>query len=143
MPRQRNWSAFTGLLLGFGAIAAYFLLVLTHDPSLHRWLESPVANLIAVGAGLALSFLGVRQALRRTHSGRVLAPVLATLNLVLAGLFGWYLFVYSYQMPAAARAPAVGTAAPDFALRDDRGKEVRLSSLRGQPVVLIFYRGHW
>ncbi len=40
-----------------------------------------------------------------------------------------------------ARAPAVGTTAPDFELPllDDRAKTVRLSSFRGErPVALIF-----
>ncbi len=32
-----------------------------------------------------------------------------------------------------------GESAPEFALRADDGKEVRLSALRGQPVVLYFY----
>jgi len=32
-----------------------------------------------------------------------------------------------------------GQNAPDFTLRADDGKEVRLSALRGQPVVLYFY----
>lgn len=31
--------------------------------------------------------------------------------------------------------------APDFALPDDQGRTVRLSSLRGKPVVLVFYPG--
>ena len=32
-----------------------------------------------------------------------------------------------------------GQQAPDFTLLDDRGEEVRLSALRGKPVVLYFY----
>jgi peroxiredoxin Q/BCP len=32
-----------------------------------------------------------------------------------------------------------GQQAPDFALRDDAGETVRLSDLRGRPVVLYFY----
>jgi peroxiredoxin len=32
-----------------------------------------------------------------------------------------------------------GTAAPDFELRSDDGSTVRLSDLRGKPVVLYFY----
>ena len=32
-----------------------------------------------------------------------------------------------------------GQEAPDFTLRTDRGEELRLSSLRGRPVVLYFY----
>jgi len=32
-----------------------------------------------------------------------------------------------------------GQPAPDFSLRDDHGKTVKLSQLRGKPVVLYFY----
>jgi len=46
--------------------------------------------------------------------------------------------------PSAKRSPTVaklevGDLAPDFSLLDDRGTEVRLSGLRGRPVVLYFY----
>lgn len=34
---------------------------------------------------------------------------------------------------------SVGQQAPDFTLRDENNKEVSLSSLRGTPVVLVFY----
>jgi peroxiredoxin (alkyl hydroperoxide reductase subunit C) len=34
---------------------------------------------------------------------------------------------------------AVGQEAPDFKLRDENNQEVTLSSLRGTPVVLVFY----
>jgi hypothetical protein len=143
MKPPRNWYAVVGLLLGIGGIVAYFLLILTHDPSVHQWLEMPALNLIVIAAGLALSAMGVYRAVSRTHGGRVWAPIAATLNLALAGVFVWWLFSFSYQMPAAARAPALGAVAPDFALLDQRGNEVRLSALRGQPVVLLFYRGFW
>ncbi len=33
----------------------------------------------------------------------------------------------------------VGDEAPDFTLRDENNQEVKLSSLRGTPVVLVFY----
>lgn len=39
--------------------------------------------------------------------------------------------------------PAVGAEAPDFKLVDQDGKRVTLSALRGQKVVLVFYRGYW
>jgi len=35
--------------------------------------------------------------------------------------------------------PIAGSAAPDFALEDERGAVRRLSDFRGQPVVLYFY----
>lgn len=43
--------------------------------------------------------------------------------------------------PAAAATvvPAVGDAAPDFELSNQFGEPVRLSSFRGQNVVLVFY----
>jgi thioredoxin-dependent peroxiredoxin len=37
------------------------------------------------------------------------------------------------------RLPRVGDQAPDFELPDQDGEPVRLSALRGQPVVLYFY----
>ncbi len=38
---------------------------------------------------------------------------------------------------------AVGTMAPDFELPSTAGGNIRLSSLRGKNVVLVFYRGYW
>lgn len=35
--------------------------------------------------------------------------------------------------------PEVGEPAPDFTLPSDEGTSVRLSALRGKPVVLFFY----
>ena len=35
--------------------------------------------------------------------------------------------------------PKVGDPAPDFALPDQNGNEVRLSALKGKKVVLFFY----
>ena len=44
----------------------------------------------------------------------------------------------------AARAVATGDTAPDFTLEDQTGRKLTLSAERGkQPVVLIFFRGHW
>jgi peroxiredoxin len=41
-------------------------------------------------------------------------------------------------------AKAVGEAAPDFELPDERGRSVTLTALRREgPVVLVFYRGAW
>ncbi len=37
----------------------------------------------------------------------------------------------------------VGQPAPDFTLKDEEGRDVRLSDLKGQPVVLVFYPFDW
>jgi hypothetical protein len=38
---------------------------------------------------------------------------------------------------------SVGSTAPDFELPSPSGSKLKLSSLRGKNVVLIFYRGYW
>ncbi|MGG5171488.1 peroxiredoxin [Pseudarthrobacter sp. J1738] len=46
------------------------------------------------------------------------------------------------QSPASrdfSKAPAVGEVAPDFELVNQFGEPVRLSALRGAPVVVVFY----
>ena len=47
--------------------------------------------------------------------------------------------VFVLGMRAGDKAPAVGTAAPDFTLNSQEGKPVSLSSFRGKWVVLYFY----
>ena len=44
---------------------------------------------------------------------------------------------------AALGTPRVGQPAPDFTLRDQNGKAIRLAAARGAKVVLVFYRGYW
>lgn len=44
-------------------------------------------------------------------------------------------------MPVDSETVPVGQPAPDFALTAIDGSEVRLSALRGRPVVLVFLRG--
>ncbi len=43
------------------------------------------------------------------------------------------------------QSPVVtGTEAPDFTLKDQHGRQIKLSESRGKnPVVLVFYRGYW
>src|SRR5262245_31433176 len=139
----RNWPAIGGFVLGVGGVVGYFALVMRHDSGLNWLLRTPVVNLALVAVGLFLSLVGVISAFQHTRGGRVLAPILGALNLALCGFWVWQLFVASYHLPSAAHAPAVGTAAPDFELRNDHGDPVRLSSWRGRNVVLLFYRGFW
>jgi peroxiredoxin len=39
--------------------------------------------------------------------------------------------------------PRVGKAAPDFTLKDQEGRQVRLSQFRGRNVVLAFFPLAW
>lgn len=53
-------------------------------------------------------------------------------------LAGW-----AQVLPKPQTASAQGKPAPDFTLQDQNGKTVRLSSLKGQRVLLVFFRGTW
>jgi len=44
-------------------------------------------------------------------------------------------------MPLDSEAVPLGQVAPDFELTSIEGQEVKLSSLRGRSVVLVFLRG--
>ena len=45
--------------------------------------------------------------------------------------------------PKAQTPSAEGQMAPDFTLKDQDGKDFRLSGQRGHSVLLYFYRGYW
>jgi peroxiredoxin len=52
-----------------------------------------------------------------------------------------YALLYYYPKPQIASA--AGRPAPDFTLRDQDGQPFTLSTQRGKPVLIYFYRGHW
>jgi len=109
-----------------------------------------------------LLFFGVRRAFApdRRLISKIMSSVLATLSLLVLGMFIFVLFVASRWLPASTGAPQVGQKAPDFNLVDPNNKPVSLSELlsstiktdpaasAGGPrapkgVLLIFYRGYW
>lgn len=49
----------------------------------------------------------------------------------------------NYPLARPQVASAEGKPAPDFTLPDAEGNPFQLSKLRGQRVVVIFYRAHW
>ena len=46
-------------------------------------------------------------------------------------------------MPKEDKGLQAGTPAPDFTLTDTDGQAVHLQDLRGQWVVVMFFRGTW
>jgi len=54
---------------------------------------------------------------------------------------GWIASKMRLAKPQVAYADL--QVAPDFTLNDQDGKPFTLSSLRGSPVVVVFYRGYW
>ena len=89
--------------------------------------------LIGVGMGLAVAALAVGPGLA--------GGILAGLTLVLGAL--WFGLAAISKQSRQAPAVAVGDAVPDFTAPDEHGEPVRLADLRGQPLLLKFFRGHW
>ena len=48
-----------------------------------------------------------------------------------------------YPLAKPQVASNAGKPAPDFVLKDQDGKDFRLSEHRGSKVLIVFYRGHW
>jgi hypothetical protein len=137
-PRRSVALAALGLILGLAGVVGYFVVVLRLGAWLPRVRNDALPNWIFVVAGLGLSTLATIRATR----GRRLAPgILLGVNLVLAAAFVAILYVV--PVVPEAHGPAIGAAAPDFALLDQTGKPVRLADFRGKPLLLVFYRGFW
>ena len=48
------------------------------------------------------------------------------------------------ESPGRSGKPGIGDLAPDFKLLDSEGEATTLQDLvKGQPIVLLFYRGDW
>jgi hypothetical protein len=135
--RPQLLSAYAGLALVLTGVLGYFAVVLLLPAWVPFVRNHAVPNWLLVMAGLGLSMFAVRRAAPGAWTPRVLLGV----NTSLAAMFAAFLYVM-LSVPAA-RGPAIGAAAPDFALVDQTGKTVRLSDYRGSPLLLVFYRGHW
>ena len=136
LPRAFRGLALASLLLVLTGVIGYFIVVFRAAAWLPSVRNDALPNWLLVAVGVGLSVL----AMRRAPTART-PKVLLGVNVVLAGLFATILYVI--PIVPAATGPALGAPAPDFALLDQSGKRVQLSDLRGAPVLLVFYRGHW
>ncbi len=144
--RKRNYAIGAGFVLGLFAVVSYFALVTPMiGPRIPFLRDVPLLNFALLAAALLLSWIGVRRAFsqRAEYRGVWLGSILAGLNLGLAALFVWYVAVFSSELPESPNAPRVGVQAPDFTLPDQSGQPLSLADLRGQKVLLVFYRGYW
>ncbi len=149
MKRRLNIALYAGFLLTLAAAVGYFT-VLVQFPATR---DVPWVPLLLFAAALFLFWRGISRAFGRSleYRGKIAGPILTLCSLLLMGLFVWYAFWFSRQLPAAAGAPQVGQPAPDFTLPDTSGARVTLSHLWApadgdavpRKVLLIFYRGYW
>lgn len=154
MKRRLNLFVWAGFLIAVLASLSYFVLFarfpITRD---FPWVNLP----LFVVAGVLL-VMGLRRAFSQpeAYRGKISGPILATLSMLILGLFLFYVFRLSKRLPSSRGAPQVGQKAPDFTLPDKDGHPVTLSQLlsstinggenaaeKAKGVVLIFYRGYW
>jgi len=90
----------------------------------------------------ALMVLGILLALMGfVKEPGLLGGIAASLAILAGSLF---LFVtLTSRLPEKRPSVSVGQAAPDFTAREADGKNFTLSSLKGRPVLLKFFRGYW
>ena len=65
------------------------------------------------------------------------------LALFLLAISSWAQRVPGLPGPTDLNRVVPGVTAPDFELPSATGGSVKLSSLRGKTIILVFYRGHW
>lgn len=130
-----------GLAMTVTGALSYFLYFFQF-PALR---DTPLLNLPVVWLGLAAATVGWVGVFGRGGSvlGKASASVAFLMTLAVAGMFSFYIFFMSYQLPDAATAPVVGATAPEFSLADQDNNPVSLSDYRSRKVVLVFYRGFW
>lgn len=139
--RRRNHALWLGPLLVFTGAVSYFM-VFARYPGLR---DVPWLNLPWVLIGLIVSAAGVRRAFRRSAglAGRLGGVFVLVVAVLLSGLFVFYVFHLSYQVPPPQPETMALETAPDFALTDPDGREVSLAQFAGTNLVLTFYRGYW
>ncbi len=97
---------------------------------------------LAVVLGLGSAFLTRRIGAQTSRGVRRALVIGTTCALVSSVAFAHYVFVFSFDLP---KAPEIveGDTPPEIVAKDFLGDEFKLSSLRGSPAVVLFYRGHW
>ena len=132
-PKKRNHLVWLGVLISLVGLVSYF----TFSARFPLLRDFPWLNLPLVLGGLGLSIWALRRRLSSWSTAGAL------LSAACAGLLVVYVFVLSNQLPGIDGVVAVGDEAPAFSLSDQDGSTVNLADFRGQPVVLVFYRGFW
>ena len=138
---MRNHFVWLGPVVCFVAGVSYFEVFAKFAPLR----DFPWVNLPLVLVGWAFSALAVWRAFGRSaqYRGKILGPLGLVLSSGFAGLFIFYVFVYSGRMPDQSSAGMATSHLPDFVLTDHQGQTVNGEDLRGKKAVLVFFRGHW
>jgi hypothetical protein len=139
IDRAGRLARWLGPLVAVAGVASYFTLF-------YRWpltRDFPWLNLALLALAVGLSLRGFQGFASGTRVARAGAVTSLALSAALSALFVWYCFGLSYGLPSEERALAVGAPVPALTLRDHMDRNVDLAAAARQPLVLVFYRGHW
>ena len=136
--RRRNHLTWIGPVITFLGMVSYFL-VFVRWPMLR---DFPWINLPLVLVGFATSVAAFRRRRRESLVSRLLAWSGLGFSTLVAGLFCFYVFYYSSTLPVAGNTLQIERA-PGIALTDQHGDVVSLADMRGNKVILVFFRGFW
>ena len=142
MRPLRWWLPLVTLVIALGSgVVPYAALNYAGVMSLwlrdHPW---PM-ELVAIAATVATAALAVMAF--RQRRARIAATTSAVVGVFATAVFLLLVHRLTYDLPPPPTELAVGTTAPDFTLPDEGGHPVTLSSLRGHPTLLVFYRVAW
>ncbi|MEM7413500.1 MAG: hypothetical protein AAF430_24930 [Myxococcota bacterium] len=125
-----NRLALVGLALAVGSVMTWF--------SLAEAVDLPQSRVLFVAAWLSAAALGVAAfVMKATWLGRI-----AALPAIVLGLFLTFTVSISEQI-LPPNAIQVGDTIPDFNAPDDHGELFDSARLRGNPVLIKFFRAHW
>ncbi len=141
--RMRRWPKHA-VYLGVATTIVGFISYYTYFFQFPGLRDFPVVNLPVVFLGVIVTAVGTWGVFQQSGLlGKSLAGAGMLVVIAIAGLFNFYIFAMSYQLPDASLAAAQQSTAPAFTLAGPDGEEVSLSDYRGKKLVLVFYRGHW
>lgn len=147
MTKARNWRLWVGFLIALLAPIGYFSLFEITRAALWIALLLFVVAIVLLIGGLRRAYSSPAE-----FRGKTAGPILATLTVLIIGLFGFTLYMMKQAYPVAGNAPRVGQKAPEFTLSDSNGNPLKLTELLSRQlpgggasrgVLLVFYRGYW
>jgi hypothetical protein len=147
--KKLNWPLWLGFILTIFAFLSYpFIFANWAATRDFPWVNIPLFVL-----ALVLLFFGLRRAFApgRRLVSKIIAPLVATVSLLVVAMFILTAFVVSRWLPPSTNAPQVNQKAPEFTLRDTGNKPISLTALLTEPInnkpprgaLLVFYRGYW
>src|SRR5947207_5119155 len=140
--RNWNWSVWVGflcVLAGFLTYTFFAQFPITRDFPWVNFLLFALGGILLL-AGLVRAFGKPRQ-----YRGKIFAPIMAFLSVLIFAAFSYLVFYELRQVPASTGAPRVGDKAPEFTLPDQDEKPVALAEVvsGSKAVRLMFYLGFW